>query len=99
MARYIKANGSTEEVHPAGRKFTNDELYALIDGPLTILTLINPDQGKLFVFMDDTDDEHDTTCKPINYVATELLHQYQPHPHITVRGDAVVAGLDETGDE
>lgn len=98
MARWIKADGTEVEVHPAAREFTNTELHDLVDGFLTGLTLTGRDQGGLFMFMDD---ESVTKGKPVNRVATELLHQHQPqrYGHITVHGDVVVAGIDETGDE
>jgi hypothetical protein len=98
MARWIKSDGTEEEVHPAGREFTNVELHNMVDGTLTGLTLTGRDQGGLFMFMDD---EYSLKGKPVNQVATALLHHYQPrrYGHITVCGDVVVAGIDETGDE
>ncbi len=97
MAQWIKADGTQQEVHPAGREFTNTELHDMVDGFLTGLTLTRRDQGGLFMFMDD---EYATKGKPVNQAATALLHQHRPDlAHITVGGDVVVAGIDETGDE
>lgn len=97
MARWIKADGTEQEVHPAGVEFTNTELHNMVDGFLTGLTLTGRDQGGLYMFMDD---ESVIKGKPFNRVATELLHQHRPtHTHIQVFGDVVVAGIDETGDE
>jgi hypothetical protein len=97
MAQWIKADGTQQEVHPAGREFTNDELHKMVDGFLTGLTLTRPDQGGLYMFMDD---EYVTKGKPVNQAATALLHKHRPDlAHITICGDVVVAGIDETGDE
>jgi hypothetical protein len=97
MAQWIKADGTQQEVHPAGREFTNDELHKMVDGFLTGLTLTRPDQGGLYMFMDD---EYVTKGKPVNQAATALLHKHRPDlAHITIGGDVVVAGIDETGDE
>src|SRR5260370_37821015 len=97
MARWIKADGTEQEVHPAGREFTNVELHNMVDGNLTGLTLTPSNQGGLYMFMDD---EYTLKGKPVNQVATALLHQHRPnYAQITVCGDVVVAGIDEKGDE
>jgi|SRR5579883_72625 len=97
MARWIKANGPEEEVHPAHGEFTNEELHRYIPGSMTGVTLTGSDQGGLFMFMDD---ESIVKNLPYNRVATELLHQHRADlSHIQIYGDVVVAGRDETGDE
>jgi hypothetical protein len=97
MAQWIKADGTQEEVHPAAREFTNTELHNMVDGHLTGITLTRRDQGGLFMFMDD---EYTLKGKPENKAATALLHKHRPDlAHLTICGDVVVAGLDETGDE
>lgn len=97
MARWIKADGSEQEVKPAAAEFTNDELHNMVDGFLTGITLTGRDQGGLYMFMDD---ESITKGKPVNLVATALVHQHRANlAHIQVHGDVVVADLSETGDE
>jgi hypothetical protein len=97
MARWIKANGLEEEVHPARGEFTNEELHRYIPGSMTGITLTGSNQGGLFMFMDD---ESIVKGLPYNRAATELLHQHRADlSHIQIYGDVVVAGIDETGDE
>lgn len=97
MARWMKADGTEQEVHPAGREFTNVELHNMVDGSLTGVTLTGRDQGGLYMFMDD---ESIVKGKPLNQAATALVHQHRANlRHIQVYGDVVVAGIDETGDE
>lgn len=98
MARWIKADGTEETVTPANkREFTNTELHDYVDGFLTGITLTGRDNGGLYMFMDD---ESIVKQKPLNRVATDLLHQHRPqHAHTVIYGDVVVAGIDETGDE
>lgn len=97
MARWIKANGIEQEVHPASNEFTNSELHTMVDGDLAGLTLTGRNQGGLYMFVDD---EYATKGKPVNRLATALLHQHRPDlTHIVVCGDVVIADLSETGDE
>jgi len=98
MARWIKADGTEQEVHPKdGHEFTNTELHDMVDGFLTALTLTDNSQSGLSMFQDD---ESMAKGKPINRVATELLHTHRANlVHIEVYGDVVVADIDETGDE
>lgn len=97
MARWIKADGTEEEVHPAGREFTNVELHNMVDGFLSGVTLTPVSEGGLYMFMDD---ESQLKGKPRNEAATALLRQYRPeHAHTEVYGDVVVADVSETGDE
>ena len=37
MARWMKADGTEQEVHPAGREFTSVELHNMVDGSFTAL--------------------------------------------------------------
>ena len=97
MARWIKADGTEQEVKPVGIEFTNTELHKMVDGFLTGITLTSRSQGGLYMFMDD---DYVSKGKPVNQVATVLLHAHRPDlAHITICGDVVVAGIDETGDE
>ncbi len=97
MARWIKADGTEQEVKPAGVEFTNVELRKMVDGSLTGITLTGRDQGGLYMFMDD---ESIVKGKSLNRVATDLVHQHRANlRHIQVYGDVVVADLSETGDE
>lgn len=97
MAEWIKTDGTKETVHPADREFTNTELHDMVDGFLTGITLTPRSQGGLYMFMDD---ESITKGKPLNREATQLVHKHRPDlAHISVFGDVVVAGIDETGDE
>lgn len=98
MARWIKADGTEQEVHPEnGSEFTNMELHTLVDGTITAYTLTESGQGESNMFVDD---ESTTKGKPINHVATELLHAHGAAPtRLKVLGDVVVAKRDEIGDE
>jgi len=98
MARWIKADGSEQDVHPAnGYEFTNTELHNMVDGFLSGHTLTARNAGGLFMFLDD---EYLLKGKPVNQVATDLLHKHRANlAHITIHGDVVVAGIDETGED
>jgi uncharacterized protein YgfB (UPF0149 family) len=97
MAQWIKADGTSQEVHPAGTEFTNDELHNMVDGFLTGITLTGRDQGGLYMFMDD---ESIVKGKPFNQAATDLVRKHRANlQHVQVFGDVVVADLSETGDE
>ena len=98
MARWIKADGTEQEVHPGNEvEFTSVELHNMVDGSLTGITLTKRSEGGLYMFLDD---ESITKGKLINQVATDLLHQHRKdHMHTVIYGDAVVADLSETGDE
>lgn len=97
MARWIKTDGTEQEVHPARGEFTNVELHDMVSGFLSGITLTPRDQGGLYMFIDD---ESLVNGKPKNEVATALLHQYRPEQsHIEIHGDVVIADLTETGDE
>lgn len=97
MARWIKVDGTEQEVRPAGVEFTNTELHNMVDGFLTGITLTPRSQGGLYMFMDD---EGIVKGKAYNEAATALVRQYRPElAHIQIHGDVVVAGIDETGDE
>ena len=98
MARWMKADGTEQEVHPAnGSEFTDMELQTLVDGSVTGYTLTESDQSESNMFVDD---ESVTKGKPINRVATELLRKHKVIlAHVEVYGDVVVASIDETGDE
>lgn len=98
MARWIKADGTEQDIHPAnGSEFTDTELHTLVDGFVTGYTLTDSDHAELNMFLDD---ESATKGKPINHRATELLHTHGAAlTHVAVHGDVVVTGVDETGDE
>lgn len=97
MARWIKADGSEQQVKPAGVEFGNGELRTMVGGSLTGITLTGRDQGGLYMFMDD---ESIVKGKPLNQVATDLVHEHRANlRHIQVYGDVVVADLSEAGDE
>jgi hypothetical protein len=73
MARWIKTDGTEQEVLPAnGVAFTLEELERMIPGfGGELITLTGRNQGGLCLFMDDE------SSAPINQVATALLHQYR----------------------
>jgi hypothetical protein len=98
MARWIKVDGTEQEVKPAnGYEFTHDELHNMVDGLLTGITLTGRSKGGLYMFMDDSSI---IKGKPFNQAATTLVRQYRPeHAQTEIFGDVVVAGIDETGDE
>ncbi len=97
MARWIKADGTEQEVHPERGEFTNIELHNMVGGFLGGLTLTRRSEGGLFMFFDD---ESLIKGKPLNQAATDLLHKHRPnHARTIIHGDVVVADLSETGDE
>lgn len=98
MGRWIKADGTEQEVHPANKvEFTHTELHDMVGGFLNGLTLTSREAGGLFMFLDD---EGIVKGKPVNQVATELLHKHRRnHANTIIHGDVVVADMNETGDE
>lgn len=82
--------GDTWNDYPLER-ITADELSVMIDGWLTVETL--PDG--LLMFFEDDDNEEVIEWKPINVAAMALLHQ---PAHRRIRGDVVIASVDEAGD-
>ena len=97
MARWIRTDGTEQEVHPKGREFTNVELHDMVSGFLSGITLTTRDQGGLYMFIDG---DSEANGKPLNEAATSLLHKHRPdHSHTQIYGDVVVATIEETGDE
>lgn len=97
MARWIRSDGTEQEVYPAGTEFTTDELHQCIPGMLNSFALTDTQQGRLFLFLDD---EALVKGLPFNRVATELLHAYRPNwHHLRICGDVVVASREETGED
>lgn len=94
MARYIKADGKIEEVHPTnGTEFSLQEMKAFVGGYLEAIKLTS----KEVMYVNE---EFVRLQLPINARATEVLHQHRPdHAHYPLCGDVLIASLAETGDE
>jgi hypothetical protein len=98
MARFIRTDGTEQEVHPAGSEFTNEELHQFVPGTFTGISLTPISVGGLFVFVDD---EGILKGLPINRKATEVLWQYRPDHKAAgtwLHGDVIIASAQETGD-
>ncbi len=92
MARYIKSDGTEQEVHPKnGYEFTLQEMRNYVDGSLEGLRLTK----RLHMYLDESGV---LKGKPINEVASEIVSQKRGKP-VPVCGDVLIADVSETGDE
>jgi Domain of unknown function (DUF3846) len=94
MARWIKADGTVQEVHPMNdTEFSLQEMRDFVGGHLEAVKLTS--QEVMYV-----NEEGIRLQLPINTTATEVMHQHRPdRAHEPIYGDVLIASLVETGDE
>lgn len=94
MARLIKPDGTEQEVKPQnGVEFTLDELRACVEGHIEAV----PYTSSHVMYVHD---ESALIPLPYNAKASQLLKEKQPNRvHADVYGNALIASLQETGDE
>lgn len=94
MARWIKADGTVQQVHPTNSiEFSLEEMRAYVGGHLQAIRLTS--QEVLYC-----NEDFVRLQLPINAVATEVYHQHRPErSHEPLCGDVLIASLTETGDE
>jgi hypothetical protein len=94
MARWIKADGTVQPVHPTNSiEFSLEEMRAYVGGHLQAIKLTS--QEVLYC-----NEDFVRLQLPINAVATEVYHQHRPErAHEPLCGDVLIASLQETGDE
>lgn len=68
MATLYRANGTSTVVHPAGKKWTLDELQKLVGGYIELM----PGMKRLRMLMNE---DGKLQQLPKNYAATELVHR------------------------
>ena len=94
MAQLIKPDGTEQEVKPKnGVEFTLDELRAYVEGHIEAIPYTS--SHAMYVH-----DESALIPLPYNAKASQLLKEKQPNRvHTDVYGNALIASLQETGDE
>lgn len=86
MATLIRANGQTEIVRPKNnKKFSLEELQGFVGGYIEVVNT----NGKTVMYVDE---EGKLKGKPINSVATRLMHQSYVDMGDCVVGDALLIG-------
>ena len=91
MARWIKTDGTEQEVTPKnGYEFTLGEMRGYVDGGLEGLRLTE----RLHMYLD----ESGVGSKPLNEKASEIASRYKGRP-VPICGDVLIADIRETGDE
>ena len=94
MARWIKTDGTVEQVYPTNRiEFSLEEMRSFVGGHLEAIKLTS--QEVMYV-----NEDFAGLQLPINAVATEVLHQHRPdYSCYPICGNVLIASLQETGDE
>ena len=92
MARWIRASDEDTQIEMTGYEFVK-MVPKMVDGVPCGIILSVLDQGSSYIFFDD---DFIKKNKPVNEIATRLLHEHRADLRdIVIRGDVVVATLQE----